>query len=54
MWKDFFYYSKSERRAVFALSFLIVCLLVAILLAPEKETVIVEEPLAENVRTETD
>ena len=54
MWKDFFYYSKSERRAVFALSFLIVCLLVAILLAPEKETVIVEESLAENVRTETD
>lgn len=54
MWKDFFYYSKSERKAVFALSFLIVCLLVAILLAPEKETVIVEEPLAENVRTETD
>lgn len=54
MWKDFFYYSKSERRAVFALSFLIVCLLVAILLAPEKGTVIVEEPLAENVRTETD
>ena len=54
MWKDFFYYSKSERRAVFALSFLIVCLLVAILLAPEKETVIVEEPLAENARTETD
>lgn len=54
MWKDFFYYSKSERRAVFALSFLIVCLLVAILLAPEKETVIVEEPLAENVRRETD
>ena len=54
MWKDFFYYSKSERRAVFALSFLIVCLLVAILLAPEKETVIVEEPLVENVRTETD
>lgn len=54
MWKDFFYYSKSERRAVFALSFLIVCLLVAILLAPEKETVIVEGPLAENVRTETD
>lgn len=52
MWKDFFYYSKSERRAVFALSFLIVCLLVVILLAPEKETVIVEEPLAENVRTE--
>lgn len=52
MWKDFFYYSKSERKAVFALSFLIVCLLVAILLAPEKETVIVEEPLAENVRTE--
>lgn len=54
MWKDFFYYSKSERKAVFALSFLIVCLLVAILLAPEKETVIVEEPLAENLRTETD
>lgn len=54
MWKDFFYYSKSERKAVFALSFLIVCLLVAILLAPEKETVIVEEPLAENVRTVTD
>lgn len=54
MWKDFFYYSKSERKAVFALSFLIVCLLVAILLAPEKETVIAEEPLAENVRTETD
>ena len=45
MWKDFFYYSKSERRAVFVLSFLVVCLLVAIVLAPDKNSEVEEVPL---------
>ena len=45
MWKDFFYYSKSERRAVFVLSFLIVSLLVAIMLAPDKKKEVEEVSL---------
>ena len=36
MWKDFFYYSKGERRAVYVLLSLIVVLLIAILAVPEK------------------
>lgn len=36
MWKDFFYYSKSERRAVVFLMALIAILVVAIVLAPDK------------------
>lgn len=36
MWKDFFYYSKSERRAVVVLMALIAILVVAIVLAPDK------------------
>lgn len=35
MWKDFFYYSKSERRAVYALCILIALLLVGIWVVPE-------------------
>ena len=34
MWKDFFYYSKGERRAICALFALITCLVVAIVLVP--------------------
>ena len=34
MWKDFFYYSKSERRAICVLFALIACLVVAIVLVP--------------------
>ena len=37
MWKDFFYYSKSERRAVYVLSLLISLLLVGICLMPESK-----------------
>lgn len=36
MWKDFFYYSKSERRAVYVLSLLIVGLLILIVILPNK------------------
>lgn len=36
MWKDFFYYSKSERRAVYVLVVLIALLLVAIIFVPER------------------
>ena len=35
MWKDFFYYSKSERRAVYVLLVLIVLFIVAIVVLPE-------------------
>ena len=35
MWKDFFYYSKSERRAIYVLVVLIALLLVAIVLVPK-------------------
>ena len=34
MWKDFFYYSKSERRAVFALSLIIVILIIGSFVLP--------------------
>ena len=35
MWKDFFYYSKSERRAVYVLCIVIALLLVAIWMVPD-------------------
>ena len=38
MWKDFFYYSKSERRAVYVLLTLIAVLVVLIVLIPEQQT----------------
>ena len=34
MWKDFFYYSKSERRAICVLFALMVCLIIAIVVVP--------------------
>ena len=35
MWKDFFYYSKSERRAVYVLLILIALFVVGIVCIPE-------------------
>ena len=43
MWKDFFYYSKSERRAVYALCIVIALLLVAIWMVPEASKPLVVE-----------
>lgn len=43
MWKDFFYYTKSERRAVYALCIGIALLLVAIWLVPDASKVLVAE-----------
>ena len=43
MWKDFFYYSKSERRAVYVLLVLITLLVIGIVSVPERSV-----PLAEN------
>ena len=37
MWKDFFYYTQSERRAVYVLFVLIALLLVVIVCVPEKQ-----------------
>lgn len=37
MWKDFFYYSRSERRAVYVLLILISLLLVALIVVPGKQ-----------------
>ena len=37
MWKDFFYYSKSERRAVYALLVLIALFVVGIVCIPERQ-----------------
>lgn len=37
MWKDFFYYTKSERRAVYVLLVLIALLVVAIVLVPGRQ-----------------
>ena len=47
MWKDFFYYSKSERRAVFVLSLIIVILIIGSFVLPyfnnvSKETLVSE------------
>ena len=39
MWKDFFYYSKGERRAVYLLLILIALLLLGITLIPEDKPV---------------
>lgn len=36
MWKDFFYYSRSERRAIYVLLTLIALLVVAIVIVPER------------------
>ena len=44
MWKDFFYYSKSERRAVYVLLVLITLLVIGIVVVPERS-----EPLAESI-----
>ena len=38
MWKDFFYYSKSERRAVYVLLVLIAVLVVSIVFIPKQQT----------------
>ena len=38
MWKDFFYYSKSERRAVYVLLVLIAVLVVSMVFIPKQQT----------------
>ena len=43
MWKDFFYYTKSERRAVYALCIGIALLLVAIWLVPDASKSLIAE-----------
>ena len=43
MWKDFFYYSRSERRAVYVLCILIALLLVGIWMVPEASIPLVAE-----------
>lgn len=37
MWKDFFYYSKSERRAIYALSVVIALLVIALVMIPKPQ-----------------
>lgn len=50
MWKDFFYYSKSERRAVYALCIGIALLLIAIWMMPDvSKTLIAETPDVDSV-----
>ena len=50
MWKDFFYYTKSERRAVYALCIGIALLLVAIWLVPDaSKSLIAETPTVDSV-----
>ena len=50
MWKDFFYYTKSERRAVYALCIGIALLLVAIWMVPDtSEPLLVEVPNVDSV-----
>ena len=50
MWKDFFYYTKSERRAVYALCVGIALLLVAIWLVPDaSKSLIAETPTVDSV-----
>lgn len=50
MWKDFFYYSKSERRAVYALCIGIALLLIAIWMMPDvSKTLIAEAPDVDSV-----
>lgn len=43
MWKDFFYYSKSERRAVYVLCILIALLLIGIWMVPKASIPLVTE-----------
>ncbi len=43
MWKDFFYYSKSERRAVYALCIGIALLLIAIWMMPDVSKTLIAE-----------
>ena len=50
MWKDFFYYTKSERRAVYALCIGIVLLLVAIWIVPDtSKSLLAETPSVDSV-----
>lgn len=50
MWKDFFYYTKSERRAVYALCIGIVLLLVAIWIVPDtSKSLLAETPIVDSV-----
>ena len=50
MWKDFFYYSKSERRAVYALCIGIALLLIAIWMMPDvSKTLIAKTPDVDSV-----
>lgn len=50
MWKDFFYYTKSERRAVYALCIGIALLLVAVWLVPDaSKSLIAETPTVDSV-----
>ena len=43
MWKDFFYYSKSERRAVYVLMVLLALLVVALVLIPDSRSPLTAE-----------
>lgn len=50
MWKDFFYYTKSERRAVYALCIGIALLLVAIWMVPDtSKSLLAETPGVDSV-----
>lgn len=50
MWKDFFYYSKSERRAVYALCIGIALLLIAIWMVPDtSKSLLAETPGVDSV-----
>ena len=60
MWKDFFYYTKSERRAVYVLLVLIALLVVAIVVVPgpvehsDTEVLSADSVKRENIATQTD
>ena len=60
MWKDFFYYTKSERRAVYVLLVLIALLVVTIVVVPgpvehsDTEVLSVDSVKRENIATQTD
>lgn len=60
MWKDFFYYTKSERRAVYVLLVLIALLVVAIVVVPgpvehsATEMLSADSVKRENIATQTD
>lgn len=54
MWKDFFYYSKSERRAVYVLCVLIALLLIGIWMVPKASIPLVTElPKVDSVALRT-